>query len=689
MSKVQAKSSVPAAARARVDALRDAIAAHNQAYYVLDAPTVSDAEYDALYRELEALEREHPALVTAESPTQRVGGAALTAFAPVRHAVPMLSIRTETNTTADGAANFDARIRRDLGLADTAAPVEYIAELKFDGLAVSLRYDAGHLAVASTRGDGEVGEDVTRNVHTIRAVPLKLSTRKPPGVLDVRGEVYMSRKDFARLNARQEAAGLRTFINPRNTAAGAVRQLDPAMTAQRPLRFFAYGIGDVRDWDMPPTHAAMLDALAAFGLPVDPHRRVVHGAEGLVAFYEHVKTLRDELPFDIDGVVYKVNDLALQRRLGFVTREPRWAVAHKFPAEEMPTELLDIGVQVGRTGAITPIARLRSVFVGGVTVTNATLHNEDEIRRKDVRIGDTVVVRRAGDVIPEIVRVLTERRPATAREFVMPTTCPECGSAIVRLPDEAVARCTGGLICPAQRKQALRHFASRHALDIEGLGEKLIDQLVDGGHVRTAADIYSLTAEDLAALERMADKSAANVVAAIDSSRHTTLARFIYALGIRHVGEATARDLAAHFGSLDPLLAATPAELLQVRDVGPVLAEAIHDFFSEPHNQQVIAALRATGVQWSEGPPQRAAAGPLTGRTFVLTGTLPSLSRDEAKALLEAAGATVAGSVSKKTDYVVAGADAGSKLTKAQALGVAIIDETALLHMVGQLPGSQ
>ena len=688
MSNVKADSKIPAAARARVDALREAITAHNHAYYVLDEPTVSDAEYDALYRELEALEREHPALVSADSPTQRVGGAALTAFAPVRHAVPMLSIRTETNTTADGAANFDARIRRDLGLSDTAAPVEYIAELKFDGLAVSLRYDAGRLAIASTRGDGEVGEDVTANLRTIKAIPLKLHGSGWPRVLEVRGEVYMSRKDFALLNARQEAAGLRTFINPRNTAAGAVRQLDPAMTAQRPLRFFAYGIGEVSAWELPPTHAAMLDALAAFGLPVDPHRRVVHGAEGLVAFYEHVKTLRDKLPFDIDGVVYKVNDLALQRRLGFVTREPRWAVAHKFPAEEMPTELLDIGVQVGRTGAITPIARLRSVFVGGVTVTSATLHNEDEVRRKDVRIGDTVIVRRAGDVIPEIVRVLTERRPADAREFVMPAACPECGSAIVRLPDEAVARCTGGLICPAQRKQALRHFASRHALDIEGLGEKLIDQLVDGGHVRTAADVYALTAGDLAALERMADKSAANVIAAIDSSRNTTLARFIYALGIRHVGEATARDLAAHFGSLDPLLAATPAELLQVRDVGPVLAEAIHDFFNEPHNQQVIAALRKAGVQWPEGPPQRPAAGPLTGCTFVLTGTLPSLSRDEAKALLEAAGATVSGSVSKKTDYLVAGADAGSKLTKAQTLGIEIIDETALRNLLGQLSGS-
>jgi DNA ligase (NAD+) len=498
----------------------------------------------------------------------------------------------------------------------------------------------------------------------------------------------MARKDFARLNERQEAAGLRTFINPRNTAAGAVRQLDPAMTAQRPLRFYAYGIGEVRDWTLPPTHAALLDALAAFGLPVDPHRRIARGAEELIAFYEHVSRQRDKLPFDIDGVVYKVNSLALQRELGFVTREPRWAVAHKFPAEEMPTELVDIGVQVGRTGAITPIARLKPVFVGGVTVTNATLHNEDEIHRKDVRIGDTVIVRRAGDVIPEIVRVLPERRPADAREFVMPTQCPECGSAIVRLPDEAIARCTGGLICPAQRKQALRHFASRHAMDIEGLGEKLIDQLVESDRVRTAADIYRLTAEDLAALERMADKSAANVIAAIDHSRSTTLARFIFALGIRHVGEATARDLAGHFGGLAPLLAATEAELLDVPDVGPVLAEAIHDFFAEPHNREVIVALQQAGVHWKEGPPRRAASGPLTGRTFVLTGTLPTLSRDDAKAMLEAAGATVAGSVSKKTDYVVAGADAGSKLAKAQTLGVAIIDEAAMRDMIRQQPGT-
>ncbi len=686
MPAARTPSAVPAPVARRAAALREQIETHNRNYYVLDRPTISDAEYDALYRELAALEKAHPALVTPDSPTQRVGGAPLAAFEPVRHSVPMLSIRTETNTRPEGAAQFDARIRRDLGLGPDAPPVEYDAELKFDGLAISLRYEDGRLAVAATRGDGEVGEDVTRNIHTIRAIPLRLAGKRPPAVLEVRGEVYMSRKDFARLNERQEAAGLRTFINPRNTAAGAVRQLDPAMTAQRPLRFFAYGIGEIGDWKVPASHSAMLDALEAFGLPVDAHRCVVRGASELIAFYESVTRTRDKLPFDIDGVVYKVNSLALQRELGFVTREPRWAVAHKFPAEEMPTTLLDIAVQVGRTGAITPIARLAPVFVGGVTVTNATLHNEDEIRRKDVRIGDTVIVRRAGDVIPEIVRVLPERRPDDAREFVMPTRCPECDSAIERLPDEAVARCTGGLICPAQRKQALRHFASRHALDIEGLGEKLIDQLVDTERLRTAADIYRLTAEELASLPRMAEKSAANVIAAIERSKTTTLARFIYALGIRHVGEATARDLAAHFGALAPLLDATEEELLQVRDVGPVLALAIRDFFAEPHNREVIAALRAGGVSWKEGSPRRAVSGPLAGCTFVLTGTLPTLSRDEAKTLLEAAGATVAGSVSKKTDYVVAGSDAGGKLVKARDLGIEILDEAGMQRIIRQGP---
>ena len=682
MATSRTSPAVPSTIERRAAALRELIEKYDYQYYVLDQPSVSDAEYDALYRELSALEAEYPALVTPDSPTQRVGGAPLTEFAPVRHAVPMLSIRTETDTTPGAAREFDARIRRELGLDDGSPPVEYMAELKFDGLAINLRYENGRLAVAATRGDGEVGEDVTRNILTIRAIPRRLATRHPPALLDVRGEVYMTRADFARLNERQREAGLRTFINPRNTAAGAVRQLDPAKTAERPLHFFAYGIGEVQGFAPPPTHAALLDTLASFALPVDDHRRVARGADELVAFYEEAARIRDALPFDIDGVVYKVNRLALQRELGFVTREPRWAVAHKFPAEEMTTELLDIGVQVGRTGAITPIARLAPVFVGGVTVTNATLHNEDEIRRKDVRIGDTVVVRRAGDVIPEIVRVVREKRPPHAREFVMPAECPECGSAIVRLPDEAVARCTGGLVCPAQRKQALRHFASRHALDIEGLGEKLIDQLVDSGRVRTAADVYHLNAGGLATLERMADKSAANVIAAIDKSRKTTLARFIYALGIRHVGEATARDLAAHFGRLDPLMAASDEELLQVRDVGSVLAESIRDFFAEPHNRKVIDALRKAGVHWTEGAPRRAAGGPLSGRTFVLTGTLPTLARDEAKAMLEAAGATVAGGVSKKTDYVVAGSDAGSKLVKAQALGIPILDEDGMRAML-------
>jgi len=678
-TRIKADSAAPAA---RVAALRREIAEHDQRYYVLDAPSVSDAEYDTLYRELVALESAHPELVTPDSPTQRVGGAPLDQFEPVRHAVPMLSIRTETETIPEAAAKFDARVRRDLGLAADAPPVEYTAELKFDGLAISLRYEHGKLAVAATRGDGEVGEDVTRNVRTIRAVPQQLAMKNPPPVLEVRGEVYMTRADFARLNERQQAAGHKTFINPRNTAAGAVRQLDPAMTARRPLRFFAYGIGDAQGFKAPATHSALLETLAAAGLPVNREHRVARGGDELMKFYCSVRERRNGFAFDIDGVVYKVNSLALQRTLGFLTREPRWAVAHKFPAEEMATEVLGIDVNVGRTGAVTPIARLVPVFVGGVTVTNATLHNEDEIRRKDVRIGDTVIVRRAGDVIPEVVRVLLEKRPKNAKSFVMPSQCPDCGSAVVRLPDEAIARCTGGLVCPAQRKQALLHFASRRALDIEGLGEKLVDQLVDAGLVHTPADIYRLDVETLAKLERMAEKSAANVVAAIEKGKETTLSRFIYALGIRQVGEATARDLARHFGSLDPLMAATTDELAAVRDVGPVVAESISRFFAERHNREVIEALRKRGVHWRDMAPQRAAAGKLAGVTFVLTGTLPSLARDEAKAMIEAEGGKVAGSVSAKTDYVVAGEEAGSKLDKAQALGVPIVDESQLRKML-------
>jgi DNA ligase (NAD+) len=673
---------IPASVRARVAALRNEIAEHDHRYYVLDAPTVSDAEYDTLFRELQALEARHPSLVTPDSPTQRVAGAPAASFAQVRHRVPMLSIRTETDTTIGAAAKFDARIRRELGLAADAPPVEYLAELKFDGLAISVRYEEGALVRAATRGDGEVGEDVTRNIRTIRAIPQRLRGRGAPRVLEIRGEVYMTRRDFEALNERQRAAGQKAFINPRNTAAGAVRQLDPAATAQRPLHFFAYGLGETDGFAWPATLSAVLDTIEERGVPVNRDRRRARGPDELARFYEDVAARRAKLPFDIDGVVYKVDDLELQRKLGFVTREPRWAVAHKFPAEEMATEVLGIDVQVGRTGAVTPVARLAPVFVGGVTVTNATLHNEDEVRRKDVRIGDTVVVRRAGDVIPEVVRVLPDKRPPGAKAFVMPTTCPECGSAVVRLPDEAVARCTGGLVCPAQRKQSLLHFASRRAMDIEGLGDKLVDQLVDAGLVRTPADVYGLSAGTLAGLERMADKSAANVIAAIEGSKSTTLAHFVYALGIRHVGEATARDLARHFGSLDALMAADRGQLQEAPDVGPVLAESIADFFGERHNREVIAALRKAGVHWTESTPQRAAVGKLAGRTLVLTGAMPTLTRDEAKALIEAAGGKAAGSVSKKTDYVVAGEEAGSKLAKAQELGIPILDEAGLRRLL-------
>ncbi|HMM87226.1 NAD-dependent DNA ligase LigA [Azohydromonas sp.] len=667
----------------RAAELRALIQHHDHRYYVLDAPEIPDAEYDRLFRELQAIEAEHPRLRTPDSPTQRVGGAALEGFTPVRHAVPMLSIRTETDTTAGGARAFDARVRRELGLADGDAAVEYACELKFDGLAINLRYEGGVLVQAATRGDGETGEDVTRNVRTIGAIPLRLAGVAAP-VLEVRGEVYMRRDDFEALNARQRQRGGKTFVNPRNAAAGAVRQLDPAVARERPLSFFAYGLGEVRGWGTPATHGATLDALAAMGVPVEPHRAVVRGADGLVAFHREVAALRDVLPFDIDGVVYKVNRLDQQRALGFVTREPRWAVAHKYPAQEQMTVLRGIEVQVGRTGKLTPVAKLEPVFVGGTTVSNATLHNEDEARRKDVRVGDTVIVRRAGDVIPEVVGVVPDRRPLDAgppfdMHALLRGRCPVCGSQIVREPGEVDWRCSGGLYCAAQRKQALLHFASRRAMDIEGLGDRLVDQLVDGGLIRTLPELYKLGVAQLAALERMADRSAANLVAALERSKHTTLARFLYALGIRHVGEATAKDLARHFGSIDRIMDASVDELLQVRDVGPVVAQSIRTFFDQPHHREVVEQLRAAGVRWDEhdgAPP--ADALPLAGKTLVLTGTLPTLSRDEAKALIEAAGGKVSASVSKKTHLVVAGAEAGSKLDKARELGVAVIDEDAL-----------
>ncbi|MBS0403133.1 MAG: NAD-dependent DNA ligase LigA [Proteobacteria bacterium] len=702
-------------AQARAAELRAALNRAAHQYYTLDAPELPDAEYDRLFRELQALEAAHPQLRTPDSPTRRVGGAVLDGFAPVRHQVPMLSIRTETDTTAAGAQAFDARVRRELKLTDDAPPIDYVAEPKFDGLAMNLRYEQGVLVQAATRGDGETGEDVTQNIRTIGQIPLRLAGppdagppqggRAPSGgsegreapsvgaicfppVLEVRGEVYMRRDDFEQLNERMRArmaAGdkaAKTFVNPRNAAAGAVRQLDPAIAAERPLSFFAYGLGEVT----PPeqggpafdTHWQLLQALASWGFPVSALARQAQGASELIAFHDDLAARRDGLPFDIDGVVYKVDRLELQRELGFVTREPRWAVAHKYPAQEQLTTVLAIDVQVGRTGKLTPVAKLAPVFVGGVTVTNATLHNELEARRKDVRVGDTVVVRRAGDVIPEVVSVLPDKRQPGAPEFSMPAHCPVCGSAVVREEGEADHRCTGGLFCSAQRKQALLHFASRRAMDIEGLGEKLVDQLIDGKVVRSLPDLYRMGFVSLAALDRMADKSAQNLIDALQKSKHTTLARFLFALGIRHVGEATAKDLARHFGTLDAVMAADADQLAQVPDVGPVVAESIHTFFAQPHNREVVEQLRAAGITWPEGEPSAAARQPLAGKTFVLTGTLPTLSREEAKAMLEAAGAKVAGSVSKKTHCVVAGEEAGSKLDKARELGVPVIDEAGL-----------
>ena len=672
----------------RAQHLRAEIARYDHHYYVLDAPLVPDAEYDRLFRELQALEAAHPELQTPDSPTLRVGGAVLAAFAPVRHTVPMLSIRTETDVEASGAFAFDARIRRELRLTELDPPIEYSAELKFDGLAISLRYEDGLLVRAATRGDGENGEDVTANVRTVGDIPLRLRGEEAsalPRVLEVRGEIYMRRADFLRFNLEAEARGEKTLVNPRNAAAGSIRQLDSKIAATRPLAFFAYGLGEYEGWSIPETHAGVLNALACFGLPVCAERAVLQGPQALADFHARIGARRGDLPFDIDGVVYKVNRLDLQAELGYVSREPRWAVAHKYPAEEACTEVLGIDIQVGRTGALTPVARLAPVFVGGVTVTNATLHNEDEVRRKDVRVGDTVVVRRAGDVIPEVVRMLPERRPIMAPEFVLPKSCPVCGSHVVRGADEAVARCSGGLFCPAQRKQALLHFAARRAMDIEGLGEKLVEQLVDADIVRTPADLYRLGLLALANLERMAEKSASNLLEAIERSKTTTLARFIFALGIRNVGESTARDLARHFGALDALLEADEAALLAVPDVGPIVAQCLLQFLSEPHNREVIEQLRATGIVFPEGEGEAAELGPLAGKTLVLTGTLPQLARDEAKALIEAAGGKVSGSVSRKTHYVVAGSEAGSKLAKAQELAVPIIDE-AQLRILLNLP---
>jgi len=660
----------------RAKQLRARLEDANYRYYVLDAPTISDAEYDRLFRELQDLEACHGELATPDSPTQRVGAAPAQAFGTVRHRVPMLSVNNAF--TEEEVEAFDRRIREALD----ADAVEYCCEPKFDGLAISLAYERGAFVQGATRGDGYSGEDATANLRTVRAIPLRLRATQPPRLLEVRGEVLMYKRDFEALNARQREHGEKEFANPRNAAAGSLRQLDSRITANRPLRFFAYGVGEAEGLRAPPTQASLLDALAALGLPVCDERDVVTGATGLLGFYQRLGKKRERLPYDIDGVVYKANRLDFQRELGFVARAPRFAVAHKFPAEEASTEVTAIEVQVGRTGAVTPVARLKPVFVGGATVTNATLHNEDELHRKGIRVGDTVVVRRAGDVIPEVVRAVPGTRKPNAPEFRMPKRCPVCGSAIVRLPDEAVARCTGGLYCPAQRKQALLHFASRRALDIDGLGEKIVDQLVDGELVRTPADLYTLKLDLLAGLERMGEKSAQNLLDELEKSKRTMLARFIYALGIRNVGEATARDLAGHFEALEPLMDADEDALQEVPDVGPVVAASIRQFFAEAHNREVIQALRKAGVRWEERKRRAPAGGRAASKTFVLTGTLPTMTRDEAIELIASRGGKVTGSVSKKTDYVIAGAEAGAKLAKAEALGIPVLDEAGLLKLL-------
>lgn len=656
----------------RAEALRREIERHNRLYYVEDAPEITDAEYDRLLRELMDLEAAHPELLTTDSPTQRVGAPPLAEFPEVSHRTPMLSLNNALDEAE--ARDFDRRVRDALGVDE----VEYATEPKFDGLAISLSYRDGLFVQGATRGDGAAGEDVTPNLRTVRSIPLRLPRAADTADLEVRGEVLMFREAFERLNARQREAGEKEFVNPRNAAAGGLRQLDSRITARRPLQFFAYGVGYAAGaaWK---THAEVLDRLQELGFPVCGERATVRGIDGLLRYYQQIGARRDRLPYAIDGVVYKVNRLDWQEKLGFVSRAPRFAVAHKYPAEEQVTEVLGIDVQVGRTGAITPVARLKPVFVGGVTVTNATLHNEEELRRKDVRVGDTVVVRRAGDVIPEIVSVRAGARPAGAQPFHLPRQCPVCGSAVVRGEDEAIARCSGGLYCPAQRKQALLHFAGRRAMDIDGLGEKLVDQLVERALVRTPADLFGLTLEQLAGLERMAQKSAENLLAALAQARQARLERFIFALGIRNVGETTARDLSRHFGSLDRLMAADEAALQQAPDVGPVVARSIRQFFDEPHNREVIRKLREAGVTWAEQEPAPARP-PGAAKVFVLTGTLERMTRDEARARIEALGHRVAGSVSKKTDYVVAGAEAGSKLAKARELGIEVLDEAGLLE---------
>ncbi len=666
----------------RAKALRETITRADEDYYERDAPSLTDAAYDSLYRELIALEAQFPELVTTDSPTQRVSGAATTTFSPVVHSVPMLSIRTETDSTSAGAFAFDARVRRELELTELDPPVEYVAELKFDGLAMALRYENGRLVSAATRGDGSVGEDVTANVQTIADVPKRLRGAAIPAVLEVRGEVYMKRSAFAAYNESQRAAGKTTLTNPRNAAAGSVRQLNAAVSAERPLSMFVYGIGAVDGWTLPARHQALLDALADFGFVVNDARRTVAGPQALADFHAHVSQIRASLDFDIDGVVYKVDDRALQTRMGFSSREPRWAVAHKFPPEEATTTVLGIDIQIGRTGAVTPVARLSPVFVGGVTVTNATLHNFEELARKDVRLGDTVIVRRAGDVIPEVLSVLLAQRVDDTPVYAAPTRCPHCSSAIERDAEEVVLRCTGGMACEPQVQGAMLHFAHRRAMDIEGLGEKLVEQLVQRKLARDVADLYELDGEKLSQLDRMGEKTINNLLTQLEKSKTAALHRFIFGLGIRHVGEVTAKALANRFGEMATLMNADVETLTAIDDVGPVVAASIVNFFANPMNRSSVERLLAKNFKFTH-VAVAARDARFSGQTFVLTGTLPTLSRDEAKALIEAAGGKVSGSVSKKTHFVVAGEQAGSKLDDALRLGVSVLDEVQLRAMLG------
>ncbi len=670
---------VPNDVKQRVDSLREQINDANYRYYVLDNPTIPDAEYDRLLRELEQLEAKYPELITADSPTQRVGATPLKEFGEVRHELPMLSLGNAFSDEELFA--FDKRVKDRLGI---DSEIEYAAEPKLDGLAVSLLYEDGVLVRGATRGDGVTGEDITQNIRTIKTVPLKLKGKGWPRLLEVRGEVYMPKAGFEALNARARKRGEKVFVNPRNAAAGSLRQLDSRITAERPLAFFCYAVGRVEGVGLPDQHNDILTLLTKWGQRVCPERAVVKGPEGCTAYYEKIGRMRDELPYDIDGVVYKVNRLDLQEQLGFVSRAPRWAIAHKFPAEEELTKLLEVEFQVGRTGALTPVARLEPVFVGGVTVSNATLHNMDEIERKDVRIGDTVIVRRAGDVIPEVASVIMERRPRRTKQVSLPKRCPVCGSEVIRPEGEAVARCTGGLYCSAQRKEAIKHFASRRAMDIEGLGDKLVDQLVEAGLVDHVDDLFTLTQAQVAELERMGEKSAENLISALEKAKDTSLERFIFALGVREVGEATARALALYYGDLEGLMAADEEALQEVPDVGPVVAKHIVAFFHQKHNKEVIHKLIKAGIRWPKIERQVVAAGKaLEGNTYVITGTLSAMGRDEAKERLQALGAKVSGSVSKKTTAVIVGENPGSKLTKAESLGVEVLDEEAFLALIG------